>query len=301
MGGASKTMGVVTVTYNSASVLQDFFSSINAQLFQDFRLYVIDNNSRDSSADISEDLACCDLLVIRNPDNVGVAEGNNQGIELAMRDGCSHVLLLNNDTVFGPNLFQGLLQESARHPIVAPKIHCNDDVPTLWFAGGLFRKARGFVGIHIGEGEPDRGQYDLPGATEYAPTCCMLVAKEVFQQIGRMDARFFVYYDDTDFCLRLFRGGVEVWYAPSLALRHKVGSLTGGIVSDFSARMGARNKVYFVRKNFSAVLSAVYLTSFFLYLVGRLIILKDSPRLFKIRVRAFVEGFGVSRMPPMRL
>ncbi|RYE38977.1 MAG: glycosyltransferase, partial [Hyphomicrobiales bacterium] len=94
MTEVQRRIGVVTVTYNSAKVLPDFFESTNRQIGCEFHLYVIDNASRDESVALSRTLAHCATTIIANPDNVGVAEGNNQGIRKALEDGCTHVLLL---------------------------------------------------------------------------------------------------------------------------------------------------------------------------------------------------------------
>lgn len=295
------SIGVVTVTFNSAGVLRDFFDSINAQSFQDFRLYLIDNKSRDTSADDAESLAECNTVVVRNLDNLGVAEGNNQGIRMAMRDGCSHVLLINNDIKFGPDLFAGLAEMAEQHDVVVPKIHYNDEPPTLWYGGGGFAKARGFVGVHYCEGQVDAGQCDKGAFMDYSPTCCMLVSTAVFDRVGLMDPRYFVYYDDTDFCLRLLRAGVPIWYAPQLSLRHKVGSLTGGNVSAFGARMGARNKVYYIRKHFGFLLASAYLVAFLAYLLCRAVLGRDSYAIFKVKIAAYIEGFRVGKRPPLKL
>src|SRR5215471_12647355 len=101
--GQCPLLGVVTVTYNSAKVLDDFLGSLAGQSFKAFRLYAIDNASSDGSADILERSAVTDprIITIRSADNLGVAEGNNIGIRRSIEDGCTHVLLLNNDTVFG--------------------------------------------------------------------------------------------------------------------------------------------------------------------------------------------------------
>ena len=95
-------IGIVTVLYNSDKVLEDFFTSLAAQENVHYRLYVIDNGTTDSGSRLSRELAQAHgiaAVCVFNNANVGVAKGNNQGIELALADGCTHVLLANNDTV----------------------------------------------------------------------------------------------------------------------------------------------------------------------------------------------------------
>jgi GT2 family glycosyltransferase len=276
-------------------VLPDFLESLRRQSLRQFRTYVVDNASVDGTLAALADVSDLDLVVTKNAKNVGVAEGNNQGIKQATQDGCTHVLLLNNDTVFESNLFGGLLEVaiSGKHPIVVPKIHYYDDVRTIWYAGGRFVPWRGYPGVHVGDGEIDRGQFDFDHPVDYSPTCCMLVEMQVFATVGLMDERYFVYYDDTDFCLRAMRCGVQIWYTHRVSMQHKAGSLTGGEASPFTARMTARNKVYYLKKNFGWWACAWLLPIFAVYITARWLTGRDSWSRFSVKARAFVEGFSV--------
>ena len=88
-------IGVVTVTYNSSLVLEDFFSSIENQDFLDFHLYIIDNNSKDNTLSKINKWNFSTKTILKNTNNIGVAAANNQGIKLALKDNCDFLLLLN--------------------------------------------------------------------------------------------------------------------------------------------------------------------------------------------------------------
>jgi GT2 family glycosyltransferase len=286
-------IGVVTVTYNSAAVLPDFLDSLRLQKLRAFRVYAIDNQSRDSSVAMLETASDINCVIIKNTSNVGIAEGNNQGIRQALADGCTHVLLLNNDTVFGEDLFEGLLDAAISGPcqIVVPKIHYDDKVPTIWCAGGWFEPWRGYAGFHYGLDQADRGQCDVDRFVDYAPTCCMLVSVKVFEVVGLMDEKYFIYWDDTDFCLRAMRQHISIWYTHTISMRHKVGSLTGGNASPFTVRMIARNKVYYMRKNFGLLVCMWTFSSYLAIALGRLLMGRNSWSKSKIMMLAFLEGF----------
>ena len=102
------TIGVVTVTFNSAPVLGPFLKCVLAQDLRNFILYVVDNVSNDESTAILKELSDPRLRLILNSTNKGVAEGNNIGIRAALDDGCETILLLNNDTEFSSTLFRTL-------------------------------------------------------------------------------------------------------------------------------------------------------------------------------------------------
>jgi GT2 family glycosyltransferase len=297
----STRLGIVTVTYNSSAVLPEFLECATVQTLRDFTLIVIDNASADDSVGLIAEKADSRIELIRNSQNLGVAEGNNQGIRRAIECGCSHVLFLNNDTTFDSRMFEELMSAGMEHKVVVPKIYLHDSTRAIWYAGGGFNRLLGYSANHFGENEDDVGRFNIAGPTEYAPTCCMLVCADVFASVGMMDARFFVYYDDIDFCLRLSRASIDIWYQPSIIMRHKAGSLTGGIQSAFTARMSVRNKVYFCQKNLSAVSATYFLVLYGAYLFFRFIARKDSWQLFCLKMSAFIEGRGVGNRPPLRL
>ncbi|MBV9625973.1 MAG: glycosyltransferase family 2 protein, partial [Acidobacteria bacterium] len=208
-------IGVVTVTYNSGPVIRDFMKSLATQSYRDFLLYVVDNASADETLSLVAEYPDARTVTIRNRANLGVAEGNNIGIRAALRDGCSAVLLLNNDTTFGPDVISRLEEglRKYRCEMIVPKILYFEPADRIWSAGGSFSRLRG-RSKHSGFGKKDKGQLDQPRAVDYSPTCCMLIKREVFERIGIMDANYFLYFDDTDFCLRARRAGIRLVYCP---------------------------------------------------------------------------------------
>lgn len=254
-------IGIVTVTYNSASVLPDFLRCVLAQTHDNFLLIAVDNASKDASVEILRSCTDGRLRITANPDNRGVAEGNNQGIVQALEAGCSSVLLLNNDTEFGPTLLAQLLQGLHDHQVemTCPKMMYFDEPDRIWAAGGKFLPFRGYMSICVGEGEIDRGQYDTPRLVTDVPTCCVLIRKEVFDRIGMMDRRYFVYVDDSDFMYRAMKEGLRLMYLPDARLLHKIGRSTGGKESPFSIHYGTRNRVFFQLKHFGVLFCLFWL------------------------------------------
>lgn len=286
-------VGVVTVTYNSAAVMRDFMDSLLLQTHSEFNLYVVDNASLDGTIDLLTDCHDSRVRIIRNHDNVGVAEGNNLGIRAALKDGCAFVLLINNDTAFDSDLLAKLLcgQRQYDAEMVVPKILFFDEPDRIWSAGGYFSSLRGSAG-HFGLGSRDEGQFDLSKAVTYSPTCCMLIKREVFDRVGFMDTNYFAYFDDADFCLRAYRAGVKLFYLPTARLKHKVGSLTGGS-SNFVVRYHTRNHVYYVLKNYSRWQSFFYCLALCIYTPGKYLFLLRRPAVFWVAQKALWEGISL--------
>lgn len=245
-------IGIVTVLFNSESVISDFFMSLNKQTYRDFILYVIDNKSPDNALTFTRQLlkrVSFRTVVIENSENYGIAKGNNIGIRKALEDGCGMVLLSNNDVTMEKDTIEALLKGMELHKasMAAPKIY-HYGTNLLWSAGGYFQKRSG-QNIHRGYGKADKGQYQEAEQITFSPTCFMLLMKGVFERIGLMDENYFVYWDDTDFVFRAITNHEALWYIPESVIHHKEATSTG-VLSDFSIRYHYRNLVYFALKNY---------------------------------------------------
>ncbi len=250
--------GLVTVLYHSDAVLEGFFNSIAQQSFKDYILYLIDNSANAATDTLIAQLALkypvTAIRYIRSPGNIGVAAGNNTGIRQALTDGCSYVLLLNNDIeITENNALEQMVSvcETQGEKMVVPKISYYD-TRKLWMAGGYMDTWRA-LGVHEGYNKQDAPRYNIRKHISYAPTCFMIIAREVFGKAGYMDEKYFAYYDDTDFVWRATKAGYQLLYEPSVTILHKVSSLGGGDWSPFYIYHSNRNKLYFIRKNFRGI------------------------------------------------
>jgi hypothetical protein len=291
---SSGKIGIVTVTYNSEKVLDQFLQSLTAQTYDKFVLYAVDNASRDATAARLKAWGDPRLRLIENTVNVGIAEGDNQGIGAALADNCNLVLFLNNDVEFEPETFAILVAELDAFDcdIVTPKILFEDRIH-IWSAGGTFCALKGYLGLHRGEGEVDRGQFDTPLRIKNATGCCLLVRSLVFSRIGMIDTKYFVYHEDADFLFRAWRKGLIMFYTSHARIFHKVSTLTGGSTSTFTIRYNARGHVYFMLKNLGVLRCLFYLPALQVRMIMKLIFRTISWNEFIIRQRAFFEGISV--------
>jgi len=246
-------IGIVTVLYNSENVLKEFFETLNIQTYRNFILYIIDNKSPDNSLIISKKLSQnvnFETIIIENSENFGVAKGNNIGIKQALKDNCDRILLSNNDVVLEADtinlLLKGMIEENASMSVPKIYIYKSDKI---WCAGGGFDHKRGAT-FHRGIGELDSGKYDKREFVEYTPTCFMLIMKAVFERVGYMDEKYFVYFDDTDFLYRaIVKNKESLVYIPESTIQHNESNSTGGLYSLFSIFFMNRNRLYFAYKN----------------------------------------------------
>tara|TARA_R110002033_G_scaffold96187_1_gene145095 strand:- start:12277 stop:13179 length:903 start_codon:yes stop_codon:yes gene_type:complete len=281
-------LALVTVLYHSNDVLDEFFESLAKQKNCEYKIFIVDNSETDSSREI-----CLSYIekyninaeYIFNDENVGVAKGNNIGIRLGLLQGFEKILLLNNDITFEGDLFSDLLLQSTLYSekIFIPKIYYHG-TNTLWMAGGHYNKWTSLT-PHRGDGEDDNGQYNQSDIVNYAPTCFMLIDASIFDTVGLMDEKYFVYYDDTDFIFRCIHAGFFIRYLPSLMVNHKVSALTGGNTSLFSIYYTNRNRIYFILKNVHCIYK---LTNLFYYFSSRLLVMVKATSSVRAKIKSAV-------------
>ena len=288
-----KKIGVVTVLYNSSSVIEDFLISLNCQIYKNFILYVVDNHSTDDVLFKVNSLMkslVFNVVIIAECENWGVAKGNNIGIKRALADNCDYVLLSNNDTVLQPTTLENLLKglEMKDVKLAVPKIYFYQS-NLLNFAGGDFCFYNASGRIH-GYGKMDSLKYNLSYICTYAPTCFMLIDRDVFEHVGFMDENYFVYFDDTDFVYRALKKRYEIAYIPDSTIEHKESVCTGGVLSDFYIKYYFRNMVYFSLKHHCIFQQIVVLGYAYLKLVFHLLTRWRMNRTRKI-FSAMNDGF----------
>jgi GT2 family glycosyltransferase len=286
-------LGLVTVTFNSGSVIRDFLNSVLTQSYDGFTLYIVDNASSDATLSCVAEHNDSRIIVIQNPLNVGAAEGNNIGIKAALQDGCSHIMLVNNDTILDRDLSRELLTGLERHAVdmVVPKILYFDEPGKIWSAGGYFSGFRGSA-RHFGSDRKDDGKFDDSRAVEYSPTTCMLIRREVFDRVGFLDPNYFAYFEDTDFCYRARTKGIKLFYIATARLLHKVSSLTGRD-SNFTIRYSIRNHVYYMMKNFPLWQRLYYFPALQFHIVAKFLIMRCDLRAWQLTEEAFFNGISL--------
>lgn len=255
---SAQSIALVTVLFNCEKHLPLFFECMGAQTDRDFIVIVIDNASKDASLARARELAAlhgvrCDFAA--NAHNVGIAEGNNQGIGCARRLGMEHIVLINNDIGCAPDLIHSIrLRAIGGGHRAWTCLSYLGDSKQRWYGGGRlsYWRARG---MHFGQRHSER--ITVPVPVTYAPTCLMYVHASVFDEIGTMDPQYFVYYDDTDFCERLRRAAIQLAYDPMVSFRHYAGGSSGGELSHFFLRISTRNKLIYIHKHYAQPMRTV--------------------------------------------
>lgn len=215
---------VVTVTYDSARTLERCLESTRG-----LRHVVVDNASRDASADIAEQFPHVEVL--RNPRNVGFAAAANLGMRIAAPE---DVFLLNPDAYIESDTLAQLEAALRRHPraaLVAPRLRYLDGTvqpSARTFPSPLTMLLRRSILGRIGGGQARLSAHLAPSHSiaevelvDWVIGAAMVVRRVAIEAVGTFDPRFFLYAEDVDFCYRLWAAKWQVLLVPGAVVRHE--------------------------------------------------------------------------------
>ncbi|MBD3348004.1 MAG: glycosyltransferase [Candidatus Eisenbacteria bacterium] len=224
----------VVVNWNGKEHLRECLSSLDEQDYEGLRIIVVDNASSDGSPDlVRRDFPGVSL--VENASNEGYASGANRGLHEAREMGADYVLLLNNDLRLASDAVRALVAafpENPRAAFVGPKIYYADRPDVIWSFGGRISWWTGNI-YHVGLRERDEGQYSRPVSCDYVTGCAVMIALDALDEIGPMDTGYFMYNEDTDWCVRASRLGYDVVVTPRARIWHKVSMSSGGGLTPF--------------------------------------------------------------------
>lgn len=246
-------VGICIVNYKTMELTIECLHSLEKA---DVNVIVIDNDSQDGSFEkitatiISEGWS--DWVSVKaSGHNGGFAFGNNIAIRefLSADEKPDYIYLLNPDTIVRKGAVSELVQFMQNHPAVgivgsqiedehgqvlhsAFKFHSWQSEMNKGFSLGLLTKLlRRWVSEQTIPGDPVK--------TDWVSGASMMIRREVFEQIGLLDAAYFMYFEETDFCFKASKKGWECWYVPSSRVMHLVGQSTGISNKKMQKRMPA--------------------------------------------------------------
>jgi GT2 family glycosyltransferase len=259
-------VAILTINYNSGPYIRDFLASLQAVAYPNCRLVVVDNASDDASPEEISRLFP-QAVLMRNGENLGVTGGHNVGIRYCLKEAFDYVLFLNNDTVVGQDFLDCLLESSDPRTMVAPKTYLYGQPGLLDDTVGDFDWWRGVWRGWL-YGKPEPPGFERPREVSMASLCCLLVPAAVFRDVGLMDERFFMYYDDFDFVARARAAGYRLRINPAAVIHHRKAASSGGVESPFKVYYASRNRLYLMRKHSSRLRFALFLAYFLATRVG---------------------------------
>ncbi len=217
----STLVSIIIVNFNGEKFVDNCLNSILHQTYDNYEILLVDNNSSDRSLIyIKSHFPKVSLISLDR--NVGFAEGCNTGLRQAAG---KLVMLLNPDAEAEESIVENLvlfLESNPQFRVAVPKIYFSDRT-TLEACGAQYNSIGN--GYGIGYGEKDIGQFDHLLEVPAATGCCMMINKCVFDKTYLFDKRFFMYFEEIDFSIRLRRVGFKIGFCKSARVFH-AGSLS---------------------------------------------------------------------------
>jgi GT2 family glycosyltransferase len=217
--------------------------------YPNHKILIVDNGSVDGSVIAFKD-RFPQVECLENGGNLGYAGGNNEGIERAVSAGADYVILLNNDTVVDSGFVGRLVEAATASPKAAfwgPTILYLDKPTIVWSAGGRIEWVR--EPVHIGKDLEEDTRDTRPRDVDYVTGCCLMARTLAIREIGLMDARFFLLFEEADWCVRARKAGWRVMYVPQARIWHAVSQSFGGQSSGVYRYYYSRNQLLFLSKH----------------------------------------------------
>jgi len=214
-------VSIIITNNNGLQHIKECLPSIENQTYQNIEVIIVDNNSSDGSASfIKSNFPKIKLL--RSKDNLGYAAGNNKGFEESKGE---YILILNNDTILDSNLVEKLLYSIKKSPnvgAVQPKIKLQYDESLLDSCGSFWTSTG--INYHIGNYKSESLDiYNKPFYVYSLKGVCMLIPRKVIEVTGLFDEKFWCYFEETDFCHRVWLSGFKCLYDPCTSVIHALG------------------------------------------------------------------------------
>ncbi len=244
-------VAVVLVNWNGAGDTLATLASLDEVVGAEaLRVIVVDNGSTDDSvARLRRERPGLEL--VETGKNLGFAGGNDVGIKAALEaPEVGWVLLLNTDVEVDPGFLAPLIRacEDPDMGAAGPKIYYYDHPDRLWAAGGRLR-IRETVAVELGRGKLDGPRWNRARDVTYLTTCCLLIPRDVLEEVGPLDPAYFINVDDADWCRRALDAGYRLRYVPESRIWHKVAVATAGSYTPMKTFHTGRSNAVWVRRH----------------------------------------------------
>ncbi len=267
---------ILLVLFNQAGLTFQCLKALAQDFSVPFETIIVDNASSDETSQLLDRID--GARIIRNDDNKGFLLACNQGAELAKGE---FLLFLNNDAVVQP----GALAAAAERLHITPGVGAVGGKILLWEgrlqeAGSIVWQDGGCLGYGRGE-DPNDSIYSHVRDVDYCSGAFLLTRTELFRSMGCFDTDYApAYYEESDYCVRLWEAGWRIVYDPAVRIRH-FEFASAGSSSAWAIDLQTKHRAVFVGKH-QQFLSERPLPSMQNVLEGRQRLGKTTPRVLFI-------------------
>ncbi len=243
-------VAVVIVAWNNYDDTEECIESIQNQRFVETQIFLVDNGSKIEPLDHLID-KYPEINYIRSEKNLGFAAGYNLGLHEALKTNSEYLLIVNNDTKSDSLMLKSLVEtfEDESIGLAAPVIYYYGSKDLIWSNGGDINN---FLLMPLNSHNRN-SSLSQPIQRTFVSGCCYLLKREMLNQVGLFDERFFLYFEDLDFCTRVNKTEWKMIVNPSAKLYHKVSQSSGGQFSVSERYIYALSSGIYYRKHLSAL------------------------------------------------
>lgn len=243
-------IAIVLLNYCNYQDTINCIHSLSQIKYTNYYIVVVDNCSPNESIDVLQRIVSDKMFVLSSGKNGGFAFGNNYAIEFVRKKGFDFVLLLNNDTLVEAQFLKYLVNyvsENSDVGIFTSRIMYYPEKDKIWCAGGKI-DWNNLRAVHYGYNEIYSGKSGFSKDVNFASGCCMLIPREVIENVGKLPEEYFMYYEDLDYCVDVVKHGYKIQYVPESIIYHCVSNSSGGLDSPFVIEWSSRSRRKFYRK-----------------------------------------------------
>ena len=250
-------IAIIIINWNTYQLTFNCLKSLKACTYKNKTIFLVDNGSKDGSGDKIA-LEFPDINFIKNEINEGFTGANNKALKVILKQNFDYVLLLNNDTEVKPNflsLLEARMDSDQNLAATQPLILDFPNKNTIWNGGGSFNSFFGLSKTRY-NGLIYKPQLKIETFTEWISGCCILVKIEVIKEVGLLDNRFFAYFEDVDWSIRMTKLGYKLGVVPKSIIYHQSSGSTKmnntsneGNLSPYAHYLNVRNHIYLIKKH----------------------------------------------------
>ncbi len=251
----SMRITIVVLNWNNGPDTLACLGSLAALDYPAYDVLVVDNGSTDDSvARIRAGFP--DIPILETGANLGYAGGNNAGIRHALAHGADVIGILNNDVTVEPDFLTPLLAALESGPdigVITPLVaERSDDGGRVWALGSTVDRGTAAVTRNCADEPAASWRGKLPFEADAASGAAMLVKRGVFERVRLLDESYFLYFEETDWCLKVHQAGYRILAVPGSVVWHKV-SATLGTTSPVIDYYMLRNHLRLIGRHWSGI------------------------------------------------
>ena len=277
------SIAVILVNWKKYNLTSNCIDSLNKSNYKNFKIILVDNEySEKSLIDLRNKHK--ELIVFKEKNNLGFAGGNNIGIRYALENDYDYIMLLNNDTEVKENFILPLVERIEKDHFlgaVQPLILNFSNKSIIWNAGGKLNKFLGLTSTRLNNNKLN-SSIVFDDYTDWISGCCILIKSEILTKVGLLDEKFFNYYEDVDWSLRMKNLGYDLGFVKESIIYHHGSSSSKnkktkeGVISSKIHYFNIRNHILLLKKhknlfNFFGIVffQIIKITSYIFYFLIR--------------------------------